>query len=148
MALPTDYAIAAGWNAADGSLVTIPTLLSAYTLPTMGAVQLTPKSGLVNPYPIRTLPLSSRERGDGTVNEEWYFAAMPMTGFRYLMSTYFGSSAGKGVPVTICTARYDTSAIWYKFNAFWSYPAQKVDYVYDSLWALDLTLRFTDLVAI
>lgn len=146
MAFVQGYAVAAGWNAADGSLTLVSELLRAYTVPYLGTT-LEPRSGLVNTFPIRSLTLNGAERGDGMImNPNWFFGGMPIAAFRYWLTTFFSSGTVTSVPLTIVTARYDVSAIWVKANVHAQLPIQGVDYTYDSQNAISLTQRFGDYI--
>lgn len=145
MALPTDYAWAAGFNAADGSLVTIANDLAPYTLPALGTY-LSPKSGLVDTFPIRSQTLDGSQRGDGIIYGSLNFAAMPVTAFRYILSTYFSSGTVVSVPMTVVLAQYSIAAIWQKWNCYMVLPQPFKPYVYDSNFMLNVTIQLSDLI--
>lgn len=151
MTLPTSYALYPGWNAADSDLVLVSTVLAPYVTPYMGAVQIEPRSGLVNTYPIRSQTLDGSERGDGMINltpevGAWFFGALPIGALQYWITTYFSGGSVTSVPMTIATRRYEQSTTLVKANVYAQLPVQGVDFVYDSGWALGLQQRFGDFV--
>lgn len=145
MAIPQGYALASGWNAADGSLTLISELLRAYTVPSIGTT-LTAKSGLVDTFPIRSLTLNGAARGDGMINATLTFAALPIAAYQYLLATYFSSGTVVSVPMTVVLAQYSISTIWQVWNCYMNLPQPFAQYTYDSQNVIGLSISLTDLI--
>jgi len=144
MTLPTTYAWYPGWNAPDGSLVTVYNDLAPYCTPYMG-ISIEPKSGLVNTFPIRSLTLDGASRGDGMIPVGWQMG-MPIQAWVHIISAYFSGGTVTSVKMTIVTARYELATPFVKANVWMNLPIQTVDYNYDSQYIPSVNLGFTDYI--
>ena len=145
MTIPQGYSLAAGWNAADGSLTLISEILRAYTVPYMG-VTIEPKSGLVDTFPIRSQTLDGSQRGDGQISNTLSFAAIPVQAYQYLLSTYFSGGTVVSVKMTFGLAQYGVSSVWQKWNGWFNLPQPFQQGVYDSQYIIGLNILLTDLI--
>lgn len=146
MTIPVGYSWFPGFNAADGSLVLISDDLAPYTVPALGSLPYTAKSGLIDTFPIRSMTLDGQNRGDGMIMAKLTFTVMPVTAFQYILATYFSSGTVVSVPMTLGLAQYGISTIWQKWNAWMTLPQPFVTYSYDSQNMLGVTISLSDLI--
>lgn len=136
------YAWAAGWGVALASLANVETDLHPYTQ----LLNLAPKSQPVDPYPVRTILASGRERGDGRIDHAWEMT-LPTDALEYVIETKFALTSVASVKVTINTRRHEMDD-YARYNAWLSLPQSGVDMVYLRRGVLRVTFRFTALLAL
>lgn len=140
-----DYRWASGFNVALANLRNVETDLFPYTTPRLTA----PLAGLVNTYPRRTKMLSTRVKGDGTINLEWRFAALPVAALDYIISEYLTPLANGDVSaeMTIYTRQAELGT-YTRYNANLVLPQPGIDYTYRQNTVESLVLTFSGLVAL
>ena len=105
------------------------------------------KSPPVDPFPVRTKPLSSKERGAGTVNQEWN-VVLAKFGVKHILDTYLSSGTVVNAAMTIYTRRHELDS-FVRYNANLILPSvENGDLVYLGDNAFRVRLRFTNLVAL
>ena len=118
-----DYAFAAGFNVALGSLNhAVNHLGSRNRITANGRLYpVTIRSSLIDPFPVRTQAQDGGESGDGFLTQDW-FLTLAVYGFKFLVDTYFSSETVVTVPLTVYTRRhmFDTFA---RYNCYGILPS-------------------------
>lgn len=117
-----DYRIALGSNVALGSLSNIESILAPYA---DGRI-LAPAVQPVNPFPVRTVLMNGRTRGDGRIDLVWSWNVMPILAFKYIQDTFFSSGTVVSAAVTIYTRRHDRNT-YQRYNAYATLPTGTYD---------------------
>ena len=136
------YAIATGHNVSLGSLTNfedIPELA-------FGGRNLPPRSQPVDTFPVRTLLMNGRVRGDGMINQVLTWDVLPVLGLKALIDDYLttGGAVVVSKPCTLYTRLHDLDT-YKRYNAYIVYPQPNEDYNYDRTYVFNLNLQFTDL---
>ena len=142
-ALGYSYAIATGSGVALASLINMEDLIYPYTKPR----RIVPRSQPVNAFPVRTTTGSGRERGDGSINHNWEFTAIPVAAVDYLMSFLWAGGTVVSTAVTINTRQHELDQ-YTRFNAYAVLPVPGQDVEYIRQGVLRMVIRFNDLVAL
>lgn len=135
----TQYAIAAGHNVALVSLLNVEDLLYTYTKPR----RVPPKSQPVNAYPFRRVALGGRTYGDGQISHAWLWDVLPRTAIDFLNTYTVGVVSAA---VTIYTRATPTT--FARYNAYITMLEPGITYTDDRGKAINITLNFTELVAL
>jgi hypothetical protein len=101
----------------------------------------------VNAFPVRTLALSGKERGDGIITHIWNVALAEL-GYQYILDTYLSSGAAVNAAMTIYTRRHDIGDSA-RYNANLTLPDPErgeVERLRTGVYRV--VLRFTNLVAL
>jgi len=105
------------------------------------------KSQPVDAFPVRTVPLSGEERGDGMINQEWN-VELGKFGIKYILDTYLSSGTVTFAAMTIYTRRHELDT-FVRYNANLILPSVSGgDVEYLKLNAFRVRLRFRNLVAL
>jgi hypothetical protein len=108
---------------------------------------LPPAAQPINRYPVESMMLSGRVRGDGMIMHEWTWGFMPMPAFQWYMSEWFPNGE-KSVPVTILERMHEWSDEYVRYNAYMIRPEPGKDYKIDGGRVVDLVQRFSALRAL
>lgn len=136
------YSIATGSSVALASLQNIEDYFAPYIQPKPLGIASSP----VNRFPIRELTASGVEVGYGSISHSWRVSLLPDEAFTQFI-TDFCNTDGSGNAVTIYTRRHDLGS-YGRYNANLAYPAVNEDYIYRSGYMVEITIRFTNLVAL
>ena len=101
----------------------------------------------VNAFPVRTLALSGKERGDGIITQVWSVALAEL-GWQYVLDTYLSSGTVVNAAMTIYTRRADLGD-HARYNANLTLPDPErgeVQRLRTGVYRVQL--RFTNLVAL
>lgn len=138
MNLRYQYSIAAGSNIALASLVNIENLF--------GKTKYAPnRQNPVDVYPVRTVTFSGRVTGEGRINHEWTFKALPIALLKLIEDNYHTNGTVTSAQVTIYT-RLHNRATYVRYNAWSILPQPGEDYEYDRGYARNLVWKFHNLV--
>ena len=117
MSSANEYALAAGSGVALATLTAIEYTLYRQNRQTASGPRF--RVGImsqpVDEYPIRDVPLSGKERGDGMIVHEWNLL-LATYGVKYLLDTYLTSATVVSTAVTINT-RMHILATFKRYNA-------------------------------
>ena len=105
------------------------------------------QSAPVDPFPVRAVPLSSKERGAGAVNHEWN-TVLAKFGVKHVLDEYLSNGTVVNAAMTIYTRRHELDS-FVRYNAFLILPSvENGDLTYLGRNAFRVRLRFTKLVAL
>lgn len=105
------------------------------------------KSQPVDAFPVRTVPLSGEERGDGMINQAWE-VVLGKFGLKYILDTYLSSGTVTFAAMTIYTRRHELDT-FVRYNANLILPSVSggdIEYLKQN--AFRVRLRFRNLVAL
>ena len=144
-----DYRWAAGSSVALGSLLNVEDDIKPNNRK-VAAGKLYPviiESQPVNAFPVRTLALSGKERGDGIIPHLWDLVLAEL-GWQYALDTYLSSGTVVNAAMTIYTRRHDLGDFArYNANLTLPDPARgEVERLRTGIYRVQL--RFTNLVAL
>lgn len=144
----TAYAWAAGHNVALNSLRNVENDVNPYNRRTTNDAyrRVAIASQPVDMFPVRSMLLSQRERGDGMVTHEWVMT-LGTLGIKYILDTYLSSGTVVSAPMTIYTRRHELAA-FARFNCNLTLPKPKEDIEYLRHNVFRVTWRFTGLEAL
>ncbi len=109
----SDHRIATGHGVALGSLTNVEDI-SQFQYQGVG---LYPTSPIIDPYPVRTRVLSTKEYGDGAIPHEWFWNLLPQVAVEYIYDTYMSGGTVVTNNATIYTPRFDYDD-WVRYNAY------------------------------
>lgn len=139
--LVSEYAIALGSSVALSGLLNVQVLFGR-------AVWTPNRNKPVDPYPTRIQTLGGRVVGEGRINHEWLFAALPITKLKIIEDTYHTNGTVVSAQVTIYT-RLHNRAAYQRYNAWSILPQPGEDYEIGAHgYIRNLRWRFTNLVAL
>lgn len=102
-------------------------------------------SSMPDYYPIHTVPLSGKVRGDGVINIYWE-TVLGNLGWQYIRTNYFGGGSVVSPAVTIYTRRHDLGT-YQRYNAYAELPSPANEtLIYLRNNTVRLRINFNDLV--
>jgi len=141
------YAWALGHNVALVSLSNFATELSYYNRNLDGIAQPAGiRSDVLDLAPVRDIPLSGQERGDGTVSTAWILT-ITAAGYTHILNSKFAADSVISVAMTIYTYLHEKDS-WGRYNCHAIRPSPAAgDVQYMRYALLTVNLRFNTLVA-
>lgn len=127
-----------GHNQLSTSLVSVEEQLYVTSKPFL----LPPSAQPVNPYPVETMLLSGKVRGDGMMSSQWEWGFMPIPTFQAMMTWLFPDEE-KAAPITIAERMPEIDEEYRRFNCWAVRPEPGRDYKIDGGRVVDLKLRFS-----
>jgi hypothetical protein len=144
----SEYKWAAGHNVPFANLLSVRSQLEPhnYGAPNTARFPIGIASEVIDPFPVRDIPLSGVERGDGMVTAKWEMT-LKYRAYEHILNTYLGGRTGAvSAPMTIYTFAHETGS-WFRANCYLIRPG-KEDIEYVRSGSLTVALRFMSLVVI
>ena len=114
-----NYMWANGWNVALASLSNV----EDYLRPNSRMRIIAPKSQPVDLFPVETVLMSGRVRGDGRIDTAWEMT-LPVEAYHAIMTNKFSGGTVKSVKQTVYTRRHDLET-YARYNVWLVAPSVK-----------------------